>query len=55
MRCTERMVTGVAIWANDFGKALQSGAHLTELRRTKIGEFDVKDALLPEDFIKSLG
>ncbi|NRA94383.1 MAG: tRNA pseudouridine(55) synthase TruB [Psychroserpens sp.] len=41
--------------ANDFGKALQSGAHLTELRRTKIGEFDVKDALLPEDFIKSLG
>ncbi|MCB0450429.1 MAG: tRNA pseudouridine(55) synthase TruB, partial [Confluentibacter sp.] len=31
--------------ANDFGKALQSGAHLSALRRTKIGDFDVKDAV----------
>ncbi|EDO27406.1 predicted protein, partial [Nematostella vectensis] len=28
--------------ANDFGKALQSGAHLSALRRTKIGNFSVK-------------
>ncbi|MFD2551204.1 tRNA pseudouridine(55) synthase TruB [Bizionia sediminis] len=40
--------------ANDFGKALQSGAHLSVLRRTKIGDFHVNDALLPEDFINSL-
>lgn len=30
--------------AHDFGKKLNNGGHLTELRRTKIGEYDVKDA-----------
>ncbi|WP_282041476.1 tRNA pseudouridine(55) synthase TruB [Winogradskyella flava] len=40
--------------AHDFGKALNSGAHLSELRRTRIGEFRVKDALSPEDFIATL-
>jgi tRNA pseudouridine55 synthase len=40
--------------ANDFGKALNSGAHLSVLRRTKIGDFDVKNALSIEDFIKNL-
>ena len=30
--------------ANDFGKALNNGGHLSVLRRTKIGEFDVKNA-----------
>ncbi len=30
--------------ANDFGKALNSGAYLTELRRTKIGDFSVENA-----------
>ena len=30
--------------ANDFGKALNSGAYLTELRRTRIGDFSVEDA-----------
>ena len=40
--------------ANDFGKALNSGAHLSVLRRTKIGDFDVKNALSSEDFIKNL-
>jgi tRNA pseudouridine55 synthase len=30
--------------AYDFGKALNSGAHLKVLRRTKIGEFDVEKA-----------
>lgn len=36
--------------AYDFGKALQSGAHLTALRRTKIGDYDVKNAVTPTIF-----
>jgi len=40
--------------ANDFGKALHSGAHLSQLRRTKIGNFQVTKALTPEVFIESL-
>jgi len=36
--------------ANDFGEALQSGAHLTALRRTKIGAFSVEDAITPDGF-----
>lgn len=40
--------------AYDFGKALNSGAHLSALRRTKIGDFDVKNAITPEDFGESL-
>jgi len=40
--------------AHDFGKALQSGAHLSALRRTKIGAFDVASATSVEDFIKGL-
>lgn len=36
--------------AYDFGKALQSGAHLTALRRTKIGDYDVKNATTPNNF-----
>ena len=40
--------------AYDFGKALQSGAHLSELRRTRIGNFNVENAITPEDFIKTL-
>ena len=40
--------------AFDFGKALNSGGHLSALRRTKIGEFSVKNAKSIEDFIKTL-
>ena len=40
--------------ANDFGKALHSGAHLSALRRTKIGDFDVQNAVSIENFIKAL-
>ncbi len=40
--------------ANDFGAALGSGAYLSALRRTKIGKYDVKDAVSPVDFEKSL-
>src|SRR5690606_17034212 len=35
--------------ANDFGKALNSGSHLSALRRTKTGDFHVENALSPED------
>lgn len=35
--------------AFDFGKAMQSGSHLTALRRTKIGAFSVENAFSPED------
>lgn len=38
--------------ANDFGKALNSGGHLSALRRTKIGDFHVDDAFSPIDFEK---
>lgn len=31
--------------AHDFGKALNNGAHLSVLRRTKIGDFSVEDAV----------
>ena len=31
--------------AFDFGKTMNSGSHLTALRRTKIGDFDVKNAI----------
>lgn len=39
---------------NDFGKALNSGAHLLSLRRTKIGAFSVDNALKIEEFIDTL-
>ncbi|MFY7731809.1 MAG: tRNA pseudouridine(55) synthase TruB [Flavobacterium sp.] len=40
--------------AYDYGVALNSGAHLTALRRTKIGEFDVVNAISPNDFEDSI-
>lgn len=40
--------------AFDFGKALQSGGHLTALRRTKIGTYDVANSVTPEAFEKQL-
>lgn len=35
---------------HDFGKALRSGSHLTKLRRTKIGDFNVDNAQGPQLF-----
>lgn len=40
--------------AHDFGKALENGAHLSALRRTKIGEFSVRDAMSLEEFENQL-
>ena len=38
--------------AYDFGMALQSGGHLSALRRTKIGDYCVEDGISPEDIEK---
>jgi len=40
--------------AFDFGKALSSGAHLSTLRRTKIGNYTVEKAFLIDAFIENL-
>jgi len=40
--------------AYDFGKKLGSGAHLSQLRRTAIGEFLVVDAITPQKFTEEL-
>lgn len=36
--------------AQDFGQALGCGGYLHDLRRTKIGDFNVEDALTPEQW-----
>ncbi|MFC6857959.1 tRNA pseudouridine(55) synthase TruB [Zunongwangia atlantica] len=40
--------------AHDFGKKLESGAHLSALRRTKIGDFNIENSLNLDDFEKQL-
>jgi tRNA pseudouridine55 synthase len=40
--------------AHDFGKALNSGGHLSSLRRTKIGEYNVDNAVTPANFKEML-
>lgn len=40
--------------ADDIGRALGVGGYCEELRRTKVGEFDVKDALPMEGLTQSL-
>ena len=40
--------------AFDFGKALNSGAHLTSLRRTKIGDYSIENAVDVIEFEASL-
>jgi tRNA pseudouridine55 synthase len=39
--------------ANDFGASLGCGGYLSGLRRTKIGNFKVEDAMSMEEFIAS--
>jgi len=39
--------------ANDFGLALGCGGYLSQLRRTRIGNFNVKDAMTMEEFKQS--
>lgn len=40
--------------AYDFGLALQTGAHLSVLRRTKIGDFSVENSVGVEAFLEDL-
>jgi len=40
--------------AHDFGQALNSGAYLSSLRRTKIGAYTIEDATKLEDFIQEM-
>lgn len=40
--------------ARDLGEKLDSGAHLTGLRRTRIGPYEVKKAISIEDFLKNI-
>jgi len=47
VRCSKG--TYIRSLAHDFGKALESGAHLSELRRSKIGNFNVQEAFRLEE------
>lgn len=47
--------TYIRTLANDFGKGLNSGCYLTDLRRTAIGDFEVNKAFKIEDFQELCG
>lgn len=40
--------------AYDFGKALKSGAHLSSLKRTKIGNFSLDNAMTIDSFLNTI-
>jgi tRNA pseudouridine55 synthase len=46
--------TYIRSFADDLGQLLASGAYLSGLRRTKIGDFHVNDAKKINDFVKKL-
>ena len=46
--------TYIMALAGDIGEALQSGAHLIALRRTRVGDIRVEDCMNVEDFPKWL-
>ena len=54
MQATIRVVcskgTYIRALARDIGQALQSGAHLISLRRTRVGNVRVEDCMKVEDF-----
>jgi len=52
VRCSKG--TYIRSLAFDFGKALNSGAHLSALRRTQIGNFSVEKAISIDQFISLL-
>lgn len=53
-KITIRVVCGKGTYirslARDLGKALGSGAHLTRLERTRIGDVRIEECINPEDF-----
>lgn len=40
--------------ARDIGEELQCGAHLTNLRRTRVGDFKIEEAITVDYFLKNL-
>ena len=58
MQLTIRVVcskgTYIRALARDIGERLGSGAYLTALRRTRVGEINVKDCLTIDDFLTKL-
>jgi tRNA pseudouridine55 synthase len=46
--------TYIRSMARDLGEILGCGAHLTKLVRTKVGAFELKDAVSPEAFQANL-
>ena len=40
--------------SRDFGLALKSGAHLTKLIRTRIGDFSLNHAITPQEFSENI-
>lgn len=46
--------TYIRALARDIGEALNSGGHLTALRRTRIGDIRVENCLQYEDFVENL-
>lgn len=46
--------TYIRALARDIGEALNSGGHLTALRRTRIGDIKVENCLQYDDFVKNL-
>ena len=59
MQATIRVVcskgTYIRALARDIGEALNSGAHLIALRRTRVGDVRVEDCMQVEDFPEWLG
>ena len=47
--------TYIRALARDMGEELQCGAYLTSLRRTRIGEFKVENAMSVDYFMKNIG
>ena len=58
MQLTIRVVcskgTYIRALARDIGEALNSGAHLTALQRTQVGEIRLEDCMEVEDFIQCI-
>ncbi|HLN53865.1 MAG TPA: tRNA pseudouridine(55) synthase TruB [Lentimicrobium sp.] len=47
--------TYIRALARDFGEALQSGAHLIKLRRTRIGRFKLSEAKELDEIVREIG
>jgi len=52
VRCSKG--TYIRSLVRDYGEKLGVGAYLSQLRRTAIGEFQVKQAVTPADFLNTL-